>query len=614
MTSGDNEKKWTEIGPEGDSNSSSVISNSQCPLPIGLRAIHDFVTQEEVDELLFQVDQERFIWEGFEQRKRIQRYDLSDDDSNLPSSLRRIRDRLVLMTGLSPQCIVVEEFPRSQLSKHLNTTNSHVTIFESKKLCQCQDNCTCFVAQLPICSPVVQFLNRPRIRSNACWDWYSPKHWTDLMMSSRSLFIKSKDCLWDWRCRISSMAREFHENDRFVIVRFFRLPEDSEQDDLDSKFGYVASEETFTLRGDLPPLQDILTIVITTSPIKSNPSTELLERVFETFYMGGEDFALKCRKVIVCDGCRTKDESVSNRHVNSKQAMRNGIVSSEQRDRYIEFKNALRKLCASAQPDSPFFNSDVEELKDRHGYGFALRHALRHCVKTPFVIVIQHDRTFMRPTPIRETLNAMWHHPNIKYVGMSMRSNLMYRDIFLGKYGKSYHDEMRQCTLRLPELVLDAKLYGPDSHSTQNMNYSEQPKLRENIMALVETYRGSQQNVDHLEWIGANPLASGTVQLSLTPTFFWYDNVHICETAHYSDFVFHPSYKMVARGGFVEDKLSPVIKKTVERLGLAKGHARFGCFLLDDHSGMFFTGHLDGGSYLTNEQKQSIVVSKEMTM
>ena len=47
---------------------------------------------------------------------------------------------------------------------------------------------------------------------------------------------------------------------------------------------------------------------------------------------------------------------------------------------------------------------------------------------------------------------------------------------------------------------------------------------------------------------------------------------------------------MVAKGGFVEDKLSPVITKSVERLGLKKGHGRFGSYLLDDHSGYFFTG------------------------
>jgi hypothetical protein len=30
---------------------------------------------------------------------------------------------------------------------------------------------------------------------------------------------------------------------------------------------------------------------------------------------------------------------------------------------------------------------------------------------------------------------------------------------------------------------------------------------------------------------------------------------------------------------------------------------RYGCFLLDDHAGVAFTGHLDGGSYLTDEER-----------
>ena len=72
----------------------------------------------------------------------------------------------------------------------------------------------------------------------------------------------------------------------------------------------------------------------------------------------------------------------------------------------------------------------MEELSERHGYGFALRHALRHCVSTPYVCVIQHDRTFMRTTPIKETVEAMWNNSKVKYVGMSMRSNLTYGDIF----------------------------------------------------------------------------------------------------------------------------------------------------------------------------------------
>jgi len=139
------------------------------------------------------------------------------------------------------------------------------------------------------------------------------------------------------------------------------------------------------------------------------------------------------------------------------------------------------------------------------------------------------------------------------------------------------------------------------------MEFGHQGKLRENILALVETYKGSQQYMDHIEWRKAAKIPKGKCQLSLTPTVFWYDNIHVCETNHYRDFIFDPEYKMVVRGGFVEDKVSQVIRKNLERFGLREGHSRFGCFLLDDHSGMYFTGHFDGGNYLTQEQKEELI-------
>lgn len=308
----------------------------------------------------------------------------------------------------------------------------------------------------------------------------------------------------------------------------------------------------------------------------------------------------------MADGYRTKnvDEKVTQRHANVKQAMRNGIVTEDQAENYRLYKERLKELCAAAGADSIFCNTRVEELDSRHGYGFALRHALQ-LVDTPYVCVIQHDRTFMRPTPIRETLAAMWQHPHIKYVGMSMRSNLMYRDIFRSKYGRNYFEQLEDLVLRLPELQVDPTLYGPDSASIRIMLESAGDKLRENLLALREAYAGSAQCVEQQAWVQQHP--SNCHQLTLTPTLFWYDNVHVCETAHYRDFCFEPSYKMVAKGGFVEDKLSPVLVRTVERLGLAQGHARFGCYLLDDHSGYFFTGHLDGGSYLTEAHRQEIM-------
>ena len=741
----------------------------------GLNVVEDFVSEHEAMQLLQEIDTHgtnKFQWEGFERRRKVQRYTVTTTvgmDKNtatnasqpqLPSTLQSIVNRIYDRTNYKTTHVTIEEYPHNQLSKYLQTSKTTVTTFESNTTCpkcytkedyedEYNDNnntpnpkccsCCCFVGQLALCVPVIEYINRPQYRSTDCWNLHTKHSWTGLKLNSRCLYFKTDEFLWYWRCRISSVAEALppttkkddddddttttnnndgggsnDDNDnkrRIILIKFSNIPDDNNN----NRTNNSSSETTATVdkntlplnngainngregeilsppkttddrchvdgKGDdpssstslpkllleetasnsrddgsskdneMPPLEDILTVIVTTSPIKSNPSTELLELTFSTFPNGGQEFAYQCPKIIVCDGCRTRNDTVTKRHVNDKQSMRNGIVTSTQAQNYEEFKRRLRKLCeeaksttatatgdsstsATSTTPSPFCNTVVEELDTRMGYGYALRHALYNCVKTPYVIVIQHDRTIMRPTPILETVRAMWydrHHHNkgnnkIKYVGISMRSNLLYRDIFSGKYGKKYVNDMSQAVLRPSELALDGTLYGPNSNSTDNMMYGENDKLKDNIEALIETYRGSQQYADHLEWLASTATNTDTspatatttttdddddddddassagggggskkpnkiAQLSLTPTFFWYDNVHICETAHYRDFIFHPSYKMVAPGGFVEDKVSPVIKKSVERFGLLEGHARFGCYLLDDHSGMFFTG------------------------
>jgi hypothetical protein len=420
-----------------------------------------------------------------------------------------------------------------------------------------------------------------------------------------------------------------------------------------------------------PSMPELVTILITTSPIKSHPSTDVIEQAMNTFLIGGGPiFACQCRKIIVCDGYRTRtndepknDEEeendnknddiddgdvvrdsqdiknakditnqtdakrkngqsrdkvhrVSRRHCNDKQAMRNGIVTEEQAQNYCQYKQKLHQLCQNATNGSVFANTQIVELSTRHGYGYAVRHVLRNTdhIQTPYVCVIQHDRTFMRPTPIMETLHAMWDNTNIKYVGFSMRSNLMYRDIYIAKYGKgTEYDDM---ILYLPQLQVSSSQYGPDSASTNALSVNNE-RVQQNIYTLCETYLGSAQAAIERKVTPTTKLSPSPTteenqhQMSLVPTLYWYDNVHICETKHYRDFIFHPSYKMVAKGGFIEDKCSPILKRTVERLGLRDGHSRFGCYLLDDHSGMFFTGHIDGGSYMSPEERTALLASQQ---
>lgn len=593
---------WTTVElPSDDSNQSTSIkiSNPDAVLPQGLSCCPNFISQERASSLMAELNQRDWTWRGFVQKRRVQEYAIKNGD-DLPDGLEQLVDKL------EQDCthVLVEEYPNQPAT--LATTHQLVTSFECLVKPEDQDDAH-FVAHVALSSPAVQHLNCPKKRVAESWQLKSPQHTLDLLLQPYALYTKSNDALWDWRCRVTR-STDCDAEDRVVVLKFYNLPEDSgDENDVVNDTAAPAPQGQQQDQRPMPPLSDILTIVVTTSPIQSNPSTELLERTFETFRLGGGEQFITCPKVVVCDGVRLKENGTSRKHANAKQALRNGIATADQVENYEEFKRRLVELCQRHADDvtSPFCRTVVHQLETRHGYGFALSQALTHCVSTPYVCVIQHDRTFMRPAPIAEALHCMWRQPSkIKYIGFNMRSNLIYSDIFTSKYGKAAFDDMKELVLRPPELLVDAEEYGPNSRSVKQLHVASH-KLRQNLDSVAFTYKGSAHYEVQREWKATQrELPKDKHQMALTPTIFWYDNTHIVETAHYRDFIFNPRFHLVARGGFVEDKTSPVITKCVERSGLAAGHAKFGCYLLDDYSGYFFTGHLDGGTYMTKVEKE----------
>jgi hypothetical protein len=579
----------------------------------------------------------------------------------------------------------------------------------------------CALAEVSLLQFALMSAQRPAISNcNETWDLHSSTSYSKVLLPPRSVLWRSGEFLHQWRSHISTQHQHTYRDEDGVLVSGVKLPaaladlgvaygnecgrliRDEKYRRISLKIRFLCDAsmtqerekqqtpmpslsmpkleqktEQFSLNDDGEshqdnntttisevqlPLDQLLTIVVTTSPIKSNPSTEMFERVWSSFELGGHGFAFKCPKIIICDGIRIQEHKqqeednsnvsqgkggtspggatmtqcdvspserngkhtrpkVTRKHANFKQALRNGIATATQAENYKEFKKRLREMCDANRDNgkSPFVNTTVIELDERHGYGFALREAVKYHVKTKYMIVIQHDRIFMRSTPIEETIRAMEHDSTgkIKYVGMSMKSNFMYHDIFLSKYGRNAYDILCSMALRPKELLLLSSTYGSKGSAYEEIEQQvKNERVLKNIKTMRETYVGSQTYVEHEKLLKASSAdvndnnyntMMGLTQLSLTPTLFWYDNTHICLTQHYREFVYNDRFRMVAKGGFVEDKLSPVIIRQVERLGLVKGHAQFGCYLLDDHSGYFFTGHMDGGSYMTQKQHADVV-------
>lgn len=462
--------KLSKTVPNSDIPVCLEVSQPDPVIPSGFDVTPDLISESESEALVnfFDSNPELWLYQGFEKRFRVQTYSIHDllnnDDVYCPQELKvlieKVRGQVNSGDGDDlygiPQELIVEERYASKLIKEERagrlSSNAFETMpFMESSVCPCHENsnrCSCYVGYLALSSSncrktLMQFMDKPKERRIESWDIQSPNHNYSFVMEKNTLVTKKGESFWNWRSRIAAIANSLEdtnkegidtsESNRCIVLKFVHTikaninneeEKKEENDEIDFKQLYYNR-----------PLEELLTIVVTTSPIKSNPSTEVLEKTFETFAKGGHAFAFKCPKVIICDGCRIlgdevqgrggKAQKISKKYSNAKQSLRNGIATNDQAENYRLFKVGMNKLCADASSNetSPFHNARVVELEDRHGYGFALRHALYHEVKTPYVCVIQHDRTFMRRTPMEEVVRAMINkdHGDIKYGKMLVK-------------------------------------------------------------------------------------------------------------------------------------------------------------------------------------------------
>lgn len=128
----------------------------------------------------------------------------------------------------------------------------------------------------------------------------------------------------------------------------------------------------------------------------SNPSTELLDRVLQSFQLV-PGLASACR-LVVCDGY-----TVATSRSNCK-AGRISLAAAERYEAFVAALQARERLCLV--------------LKERLGFGWAVKAALKH-VETPFVLVVQHDQEFIASFDLKKLLDCMAEHEELKYVGLS---------------------------------------------------------------------------------------------------------------------------------------------------------------------------------------------------
>ncbi|KAE8341975.1 hypothetical protein BDV24DRAFT_131140 [Aspergillus arachidicola] len=275
------------------------------------------------------------------------------------------------------------------------------------------------------------------------------------------------------------------------------------------------------------PRSSPLTVIITTSPTPSIPSTDLISSVLRSFHRHCTDL-IRARVIVVFDTFE---------RIGLRSRLKKGQATPEVAANYGVYKENVKELILreyaspDASPDpvmqewqdrAEFGLNNLSNVVDlsitqtddkqvtfiepaaRLGFGLAVRSALRVC-ETPYVWVQQHDWALVADLPLPSLLEIM------------------------------------ECS--------DADPAAPVKYvsfpSLRMLSYATQPHVVEFPALRALTGDLTRDFV---------PPSHPEVTVPLTPLYFWFDKPHIASTEHYLSRVF-PNRLAMRRGEFIEDKV-----------------------------------------------------------
>jgi hypothetical protein len=285
---------------------------------------------------------------------------------------------------------------------------------------------------------------------------------------------------------------------------------------------------------------DKLTILIQTSPIPSHPSTALLEALFRSFQKA--DGLLESKIVILADGVEeienndtSSDEPPPPQKLQQQQQqqpsevenIKHGKASSETAENYREHLKRLKRAVQDQHPPFQAHNGgsiELYELETRHGSAPAIRAAMEKIVKTPLVMVCQHDNFFINEVPFRNVVDAMLEEP----FGLGVGANCIH---FL---------------------------------STATMNYQDKIKRRYNL--------------------DLPPVRAKGLDYNLVPLAFWYGRSHLTYSSYVREYVLN---RPLAKGSHLEELLGEkqlrdiLSKRRISNEDAVRAHRDYGTYVLD---------------------------------
>ena len=282
-----------------------------------------------------------------------------------------------------------------------------------------------------------------------------------------------------------------------------------------------------------------VTIIITTSPIPSNPSTKMLSQVLES--LSHSPYLNTCPIILVFDGFTLNENSTQ---------FKSSKISGDQSKSYNEFRSAVHELLSGSKdpPQSEttyeekvglninstvtqrIFSSKLQTLSQsvRVGFALAIRSALFQ-VNTPYILIVQHDWAFRRSIPIENLLCILDNDTEVNYIGFVSRQTLDYAN---------------RKSNRAPSITSEVII-----------KYNE----------------------------------------PFTRLFFWYDKPHLARAEYYRTQVF--GHKRFKRGDFIEDTFGHTVLSESKAGGI-ESWKKYACWLWYPDNGLIPTiRHLNGRKF-----------------
>ena len=264
----------------------------------------------------------------------------------------------------------------------------------------------------------------------------------------------------------------------------------------------------------------------------------MLEEVFASIaHFAG---AGACAKVIVADGVKMREGE------DATSKFRAGVVTREAEGKYRHYLRRVERLTRTKT--SVLYGARLLILHERHGFAHALRRGICRAVSTPFVLVAQHDRSFVRAADLAAVVDAMAaanaKAPLSRAVGSE--PSAAFRLNYVGFPTSTTVTHARH--VRSKYALEIAPFEAPRAAADQDARAG----------APETTGRGAAERSS----------------VALLPLLQFYDSMHVASTRWYLSRVFgRERYCTLPRGGFIEDTLGQLMLRAAREAARAAREA-----------------------------------------